>query len=276
MEIRYPSHPEHVKGFDTSKLRDEFLIEDLFRAGELKLTYSHFDRIIAGGIVPTGEDLKLEGADTLSAEFFFERREGGVINIGAPGQVIVDGEEFQLGPRDGLYIGMGAKEVSFRSIDTAAPAKFYFLSGPAHKSYPNKRVTQADAKKVHLGSLAESNERTIYQYLHPEVLDSCQLCMGMTLLEPNCVWNTMPAHTHERRMEVYLYFDMDPDTVIFHLMGQPDETRHMVMRNEQAVISPSWSIHSGVGTKNYAFIWGMVGENQTFTDMDHVDMADLK
>ncbi len=276
MDIRYSSHPEHAKGFDTDKIRDEFLIQNLFVAGELNLTYSHFDRIIVGGITPVDKALPLEGAQTLGAESFFERREGGVINIGAPGQVIVDGESFTLGTRDGLYIGMGAKDVSFVSSDASAPARFYFLSGPAHMSYPNKQVTLADAKKVHLGSLAESNERTIYQYLHPEVLDSCQLCMGMTLLEPNCVWNTMPAHTHERRMEVYLYFDMDPDTVVFHLLGQPNETRHMVMRNEEAVISPSWSIHSGVGTKNYSFIWGMVGENQTFTDMDMVEMSDLR
>lgn len=276
MEIRYSSHPEHAKEFDTDKIRDEFLIQNLFVAGELNLTYSHFDRIIVGGITPVDKALQLEGAQTLGAESFFERREGGVINIGAPGQVIVDGESFTLGTRDGLYIGMGAKDVSFVSSDASTPARFYFLSGPAHMSYPNKRVTLADAKKVHLGSLAESNERTIYQYLHPEVLDSCQLCMGMTLLEPNCVWNTMPAHTHERRMEVYLYFDMDPDTVVFHLLGQPNETRHMVMRNEEAVISPSWSIHSGVGTKNYSFIWGMVGENQTFTDMDMVEMSDLR
>lgn len=276
METRYATHPEHVKGFDTDALRNEFLIQNLFVVGQLNLTYSHIDRIITGGITPTAEALKLEGAKTLGADYFFERREGGIINIGAAGQVTVDGENFALGSRDGLYIGMGAKEVSFASSDPDQPAQFYFLSGPAHKSYPHKRVTQSDAKMVHLGSLAESNERTIYQYLHPDVLDSCQLCMGMTLLEPNCVWNTMPTHTHERRMEVYLYFDMEPDTVVFHMMGQPNETRHLVMRNKEAVISPSWSIHSGVGTKNYTFIWGMVGENQTFTDMDMVEMKDIR
>ncbi|MBN2428111.1 MAG: 5-dehydro-4-deoxy-D-glucuronate isomerase [Deltaproteobacteria bacterium] len=276
MEIRHPSHPEHVKHMDTQSLREEFLIEELFQAGQLNLTYSYFDRIIVGGSVPTDKALALEGGKTLGAASFFERREGGVINIGSPGTVTVDGEGFHLGTRDGLYIGMGATDVSFASDQKTDPAKFYMLSGPAHKSYPHQRVTQANAKRVHLGSLAESNERTIYQYLHPDVLESCQLCMGMTLLEPNCVWNTMPTHTHERRMEVYLYFDMDPDTVVMHLMGQPDETRHLVVRNEEAVISPSWSIHSGVGTKNYTFIWGMVGENQTFTDMDGVPMQALK
>jgi len=276
MEIRYPLHPDHFKQLDTQKTRDAFLIENLFISGKMSLTYSHFDRIIVGGICPSEKELHLEGGETLGAEYFFERREGGVINIGAPGKVIIDGTVFPLGNKDGLYIGKGAKEVSFTSDDPKNPSKMYFLSGPAHHSYPNKLVSQKDAQKVHLGSLEESNERTIYQYLHPAVLESCQLCMGMTVLEPNCIWNTMPVHTHDRRMEVYLYFDMAPDTVVFHLMGQPDETRHIVMRNEEAVISPSWSIHSGAGTKNYTFIWGMVGENQTFTDMDPVDMKDLK
>ena len=276
MDIRHPSHPDHVKTLNTEELREQFHINDLFQADKINLTYSHFDRIIVGGISPEAKELELEGGKDLGADSFFERREGGVINVGAPGKVIIDGETYELGNRDGLYIGMGAKDVKFVAGDDKELTKFYFLSGPAHKSYPNKHVSLADARKVHLGSVEESNERTIYQYLHPEVLPSCQLCMGMTLLEPNCVWNTMPAHTHERRMEVYFYFDMEPDTVVFHLMGQPQETRHIVMRNEEAVISPSWSIHGGTGTKNYSFIWGMVGENQTFTDMDPVDMKDLK
>ncbi len=188
----------------------------------------------------------------------------------------MDEEEFCLGSFDALYIGMRAVDVVFESVEDENPAKFYFLSGTAHKSYPHKKVTQAEAKKIHLGCPAEANVRTINQYLHPDVLDSCQLCMGMTALEPNSVWNTMPSHTHERRMEVYLYIDMAEEDVIIHLMGQPSETRHIVVRNEQAVISPSWSIHSGVGTKNYSFIWGMVGENQTFTDMDMVEIENLK
>ena len=276
MDVRHPIHPDHSKTFSTDQLRREYLISQLFTPGQLNLTYSHFDRIIVGGIMPTLTPLALEGGKILGADSFFERREGGVINIGAPGTVIIDGTEYPLGRHDGLYIGKGAMAVSFVSADSATPAKFYFLSGPAHQTYPHRRVTRDDARQVHLGSLAESNERTIYQYLHPEVLNSCQLCMGMTVLEPNCVWNTMPTHTHERRMEVYLYFDMDPEALVFHLMGPPDETRHLVMRNEEAVISPSWSIHSGVGTRNYTFIWGMVGENQTFTDMDPVAMQDLK
>ncbi len=276
MDVRHPIHPDHSKTFSTAQLRQEYLISQLFTPGQLNLTYSHFDRIIVGGIMPTLTPLALEGGKILGAESFFERREGGVINIGAPGTVIIDGTEYPLGRHDGLYIGKGAGTVSFASADSATPAKFYLLSGPAHQAYPHQRVTREDARQVHLGSLAESNERTIYQYLHPEVLNSCQLCMGMTVLEPNCVWNTMPTHTHERRMEVYLYFDMDPEALVFHLMGPPDETRHLVMRNEEAVISPSWSIHSGVGTRNYTFIWGMVGENQTFTDMDAVAMQDIK
>jgi len=275
MEIRHPMHPEQGKKCDTAELRKNFHVSDLFQPGKLNLTYSHFDRIIIGGICPSDKALTLEGGSTLGTDIFFERREGGVINIGSEGVLTIDGKSYPMGNQDGFYIGMGAKEVSFASKNPADPAKFYFLSGPAHKSYPHKLVTLADAQKVHLGTLEESNKRTINQYLHPAVLESCQLCMGMTILEPNCVWNTMPVHTHERRMEVYLYFDMDPDTVVFHLMGEPNETRHIVMRNEEAVISPSWSIHSGVGTKNYTFIWGMVGENQTFTDMDHVPMKEI-
>ena len=276
MEIRHPMHPEQGKTLDTEELRKHFLISDLFAPGKMSLTYSHFDRIIVGGICPADEPLKLEGGSTLGADYFFERREGGVINIGPSGILTIDGTEYPMDTQDGFYIGMGAKEVSFASKDPKAPAKFYFLSGPAHRTYPHKLVTLEQAKKVHLGTLEESNKRTINQYLHPAVLESCQLCMGMTILEPNCVWNTMPCHTHERRMEVYLYFDMEPDTAVFHLMGEPSETRHIVMRNEEAVISPSWSIHSGVGTKNYTFIWGMVGENQTFTDMDHVPMDQIR
>lgn len=276
MEIRHPMHPDQGRTLDTEGMRKHFLITELFQPGKLNLTYSHFDRIIVGGICPGKEELKLEGGKTLGAVSFFERREGGIINIGNEGVLTIDGTEHVLKARDGFYIGMGAKVVSFKSKDPSNPAKFYFNSGPAHKSFPHKAVSLEQANKVHLGSLEESNERTIYQYIHPAVLETCQLVMGMTLLEPNCVWNTMPCHTHERRMEVYLYFDMAPETVVFHLMGQPQETRHLVVRNEEAVISPSWSIHSGVGTKNYTFIWGMVGENQTFTDMDHVDMKILK
>ncbi|MDC7125028.1 MAG: 5-dehydro-4-deoxy-D-glucuronate isomerase [Spirochaetales bacterium] len=276
MDIRYPVHPEHGKTMDTETLRKEFLIQNLFVKDQINMTYSHVDRIITAGICPVDKELKVEGGKELASEYFFENREGGVINIGGSGKITLDGESFDMNNSDGFYIGKGTKDVSFSSSDPSKPAKFYFLSGPAHKEYHSKWIPLEKANKVHLGSIEESNERTINQYLHPAVLETCQLCMGMTILEPNCVWNTMPVHTHERRMEVYFYFDMDPDTVVFHLMGKPDETRHIVMRNEEAVISPSWSIHSGVGTKNYTFIWGMVGENKTFTDMDHVAMKDIK
>lgn len=276
METRYPVHPSQGKTMDTNALRDAFLIENLFTPNSVRLIYSHFDRIIIGGICPTTAPLVLSGAKELASSSFFARREGGVINIGGAGKIVLDGKSYEIGPRDGLYIGMGTEEISYTSDDPHLPAKFYLLSGPAHKSYPNTLITQNEARQVKLGSLQESNKRTIYQYIHPEILQSCQLCMGLTVLDPNCIWNTMPVHTHERRMEVYLYFDMSPETIVFHFMGTPDETRHIIMRNEQAVISPSWSIHSGAGTNNYTFIWGMVGENQTFTDMDHVPMSDLK
>jgi 4-deoxy-L-threo-5-hexosulose-uronate ketol-isomerase len=276
MEIRYPAHPEDFKTYTTEQIRKDYLIEKLFEPGKMNLTYSHVDRIIVGGVCPANDVLALEGGKELASEYFLERRELGLINIGSQGMVTVDGTAYELGPQDGLYIGMGAKEVAFTSADENSPAKFYFCSAPAHHSYPTKRVTLEDAKQVHLGSRKESNQRIIYQYVHPAVLQSCQLVMGMTILEPENVWNTMPCHTHDRRMEVYMYFDLPEDAVVFHLFGEPAETRHIVMRNEQAVIMPSWSIHSGVGTTNYTFIWGMVGENQTFTDMDHVPMDVLR
>ena len=275
MEVRYPAHPEQFKTLTTAALRKEYLIEDLFVPGTTRLVYSHVDRIIVGGICPAGEAVKLEAGKELGAESFLERREMGLINVGGNGTVNIDGTDYVLDSRDGLYVGMGAKALSFRSADAGRPAKFYFNSAPAHHSYPTKKVGLNDAKQVKLGSLAESNTRTIYQYVHPAVLESCQLVMGLTILEPHNVWNTMPCHTHERRMEVYFYFDLPEDAAVFHLTGEPTETRHLVVRNEQAVISPSYSIHSGVGTTNYTFIWGMVGENQTFTDMDHVPMNEL-
>jgi len=275
MEIRYASHPQDAKKYDTKELREKFLVEDLFKFGQVKLVYSHVDRIIFGSAVPTDKALTLEAGKEIGADYFLERRELGIINIGAAGRVYLDGEVYELAARDGLYVGMGIKEVKFESVDAKNPAKFYLNSAPAHKSYPTVKIEISKANPNHLGSLSQSNERTIYQYVHPAVCESCQLLMGLTVLEPNNMWNTMPCHTHDRRMEVYLYFDMDEDAAVFHFMGEPNETRHIVMRNEQAVISPSWSIHSGVGTKSYTFIWGMVGENQTFTDMDAVDMKEL-
>ncbi|AOY76084.1 5-dehydro-4-deoxy-D-glucuronate isomerase [Clostridium formicaceticum] len=275
LEVRYASSNKDAKGYDTQRLREEFHIGGLFQRDEIKLVYSHIDRIIAGSVAPVEKELKLEAGKEIGAEYFLERRELGIINIGEKGIVILDGEEFELDKRDGLYVGMGIKDVVFKSVDKENPAKFYINSAPAHTSYPTVKINIKDANPVNLGSEKELNKRTIYQYVHPNVCKSCQLLMGMTLLEEGSVWNTMPAHTHDRRMEVYFYFDMDEDAMVFHMMGEPKETRHIIMRNEEAVISPSWSIHSGVGTKKYTFIWGMVGENQTFTDMDHIDNKDL-
>ena len=276
LDVRYANHPEDSKHYTTEELRKHYFIETIFVADDANLTYSHVDRIIAGGIMPVTKEVKLEGSKELGSEFFLERRELGVINIGGPGKIVVDSVEYKMNSRDGLYVGMGSKELTFSSDDAENPAKFYVNSAPAHTTYPIVKIDIEKANPVKLGSLANSNERTIFQYVHPAVCKSCQLLMGMTVLEPNNMWNTMPCHTHERRMEVYFYFNMQPETRVFHLMGEPTETRHIIVGNEQGVISPSWSIHSGVGTSNYTFIWGMVGENQTFTDMDHVAMEDLR
>lgn len=276
MEIRQPIHSEHAKQLDTAGLREQFLIEDMFQAGQINLTYSHIDRIIVGGAVPTTEALMLEGGKEIGVDYFLERRELGAINIGEPGLAIVDGETFEIGTREAIYVGKGTKEVKFESVSAEKPARFYVNSAPAHMTYPTRKITREDASPETLGSQENCNVRTINKYLHPAVLPTCQLLMGLTELAPGSLWNTMPCHTHERRMEVYLYFNMKDDNIVFHYMGEPQETRHIVMRNEQAVISPSWSIHSGVGTAAYTFIWSMVGENQTFHDMDHVAMSDLK
>lgn len=276
METRYAHHPDQVRAMDTAALRRHFLIEDLFRPGELRTVYSHVDRVIAGSAVPLERPLELSASKELGVEYFLQRRELGILNLGGPGTVRVDGRDHALGRRDGLYVGMGTRQVSFRSAETAGPARFYLLSAPAHAAHPTRPVTVENARKLELGSAQEANARTINQIIHPAVLPTCQLVMGLTQLEPGSVWNTMPAHTHERRMEVYLYLDLPADAFVLHLMGPPGETRHLVVRNEQAVLSPSWSIHSGVGTRAYSFIWGMAGENQTFDDMDPVAMSDLR
>ena len=276
MNIREPVNSKYAKTLDTQGLRDNFLVETLFTAGEVCLTYSHIDRVITGGCMPVNMPVALQVGKEIGADYFLERRELGSINIGGAGKVLVDGEEYHIGPREAIYIGCGAKKVQFSSDDPAQPAKFYINSAPAHSSYPCKKITQEMASPETLGSTETSNRRTIYKYLVPDVVDTCQLLMGMTVLEQGSIWNTMPCHTHERRMEVYFYFDMSDDHAVFHFMGKPQETRHLVVRNEQAVISPSWSIHSGVGTSNYTFIWGMAGETQTFADMDFVATADLK
>lgn len=276
MDIRYANHPNDVKRYTTDEIRENFLIEEVFTGDKINLTYSHVDRIIAGGVMPVEGELELAGGKELGSEFFLERRELGIINIGGDGKVILDGTEYEIKSRDGMYVGMGTKEVKFISIDKENPAKFYINSAPAHKNYPTVKIEFEKAQPVRLGTVENSNKRTIYQYVHPNVCESCQLLMGMTMLDEPSIWNTMPCHTHERRMEVYFYFDMAEETRVFHLMGEAKETRHIVVKNEEGIISPSWSIHSGVGTGNYTFIWGMVGENQTFTDMDHIGMEDLR
>ncbi len=276
MELRTASGPRDVKHYDTSRLREEFLIDSLFQPDEIKLVYSHIDRIITGSAVPVAGPLTLSGGSELHTAHFLDRRELGVINIGGEGAVTVDGARFALRSRDGLYVGMGAKEVRFESTDAVSPAKFYLNSAPAHRTCPTVLIRPEDCQKVELGTLEESNHRTICKYILPGQVESCQLVMGMTSLMPGSVWNTMPCHTHDRRMEVYLYFDMPENAVVFHYMGEPAETRHIVMRNQQAVISPSWSIHSASGTRAYTFIWGMVGENQAFDDMDPVAMQALR
>ncbi|MBE5950102.1 MAG: 5-dehydro-4-deoxy-D-glucuronate isomerase [Lachnospiraceae bacterium] len=287
MELRTAASPRDVKHYTTDRLREEFLIDDLFHADEIKLVYSHIDRIITGSAVPVAGKLVLTAGDELRADYFLERREMGVINIGGAGVITIDGRDYTVNYKEGMYIGMGSKDISFASVDAKNPAKFYLNSAPAHKTYPTVLIKPEgtpedgvvivkDSNKVELGNLADSNHRTICKYILPGQVESCQLVMGMTKLEEGSVWNTMPCHTHDRRMEVYLYFDMKEDSLVFHYMGEPTETRHIVMKNEQAVISPSWSIHSGCGTRAYTFIWGMVGENQAFDDMDGVAMGDLR
>ena len=276
LDVRYANHPEDAKGYTTEDQRKHFLVERIFSSDEILMTYSHQDRMVFGGAMLVSKTVGLEAGKEFGTAFFLERRELGLINIGGPGRVTVDGEPFDLVKGDGMYIGMGKREVSFASASVSNAAKFYLVSAPAHTTYPTVKIELAKANPRKLGSLESSNERTIYQYVHPAVCRSCQLVMGMTILEKGSVWNTMPCHTHERRMEVYLYFDMAGDARVFHFHGQPSETRHLVVANEQAVISPSWSIHSGVGTGSYTFIWGMAGENQTFDDMDTVSPENLK
>ena len=280
MEVRPGANPVDVKTYDTDRLRHDFLIQDLFVADQIKTVYSQIDRIIVGAATPAKNTLTLEAGAELRAQYFLERREMGIINIGGSGTVTVDGKDYKFKYKDGMYIGMGAKEIKFASDDSSNPAKFYFNSAPAHKTYPTVFIDPdkdiLPENKKELGCLESANHRTINKYILPGQVESCQLEMGMTCLEPGSVWNTMPCHTHDRRMEVYLYFEVPDDAVVFHYMGEPTETRHIVMRNEEAVISPSWSIHSASATHAYTFIWGMVGENQDFDDMDHVDMKDLR
>jgi 4-deoxy-L-threo-5-hexosulose-uronate ketol-isomerase len=276
IEIRQVSHPEAVKRFDTEELRRHFLIERLFSLGEVLLTYSHIDRLIVGGAMPGKDRIALPTPKAVGTDAFLKRRELGIINIGGPGRVLVGGSTHELAHRDGLYVGMDAGEVAFESADANEPAKFYLVSTPAHAAYETVKIPVEKANSFKLGELATANKRTINQYIIPGVCESCQLVMGLTQLEPGSMWNTMPCHTHDRRSEAYVYFDLGTDARVVHLMGEPTETRHLIVANEQAILSPGWSIHSGVGTSHYAFIWAMGGDNQDYTDMDMVAMSDLR
>jgi len=276
MEIRYSADDVRYQHMGTDELRSSFLINNLFQRDEITLLYSDIDRVIVGSASPIGQKLTLSSAKELAAEYFTQRREIGVINVGQRGKITVDGKEFSMESLDGLYIGRGSRVIEFETADQNSPALFYFLSYPAHNDFPTVHIERAKVESVHLGSQNEANERTIRKYIHPGGAQSCQLVMGCTELAKGSVWNTMPVHTHERRMEVYLYIDVPDEAVVFHFMGKPSETRHILVRNREAVISPSWSIHSGAGTTNYTFIWGMGGENQEFGDMQRSDMAKLK
>ena len=276
LEIRYAEHPDDVMCYDTDTMREHFLFEDVFLEDEISLCYTHSDRVVFGGAFPMGETLRLKGGKDFGSDVFLDRRELGVICVGGQGKISVDGTEYAMKKGDGLYIGKGVKDVAFSAAGVNNPPRFYLASAPAHTAYPTVFIPIEKANPKKLGEAATVNVRTIYQYVHPAVCQSCQLVMGMTVLEEGSVWNTMPSHTHERRMEVYMYFDVKFDAAVFHMHGQPNQTRHIVMGNEQAVISPSWSIHSGVGTAAYSFIWAMAGENQTFDDMDTIPTDELK
>ena len=281
MDIRYSCNQRDFRRYNTQETRNEFLITGLYKADEVVSVYSHVDRMVTLGCMPVHEVVSIDkGLDVwanFGTEYFLERREIGIFNIGdGAGTITADGKTYHLGYKDCLYITQGTREVTFASDDPSAPAKFYMVSAPAHCAYETKLITIADAAKRPMGSLETCNKRTINQFIHPSVLKTCQLTMGMTTLEPGSNWNTMPSHTHERRMEIYTYFEIPENQVVFHMMGQPQQTRHVVMQNYDAIISPSWSIHSGVGTSNYTFIWGMGGENQAFDDMDNIPTTELR
>ena len=273
--IRYATNPEDANRYDTNRLRQDFLIPDLFNDNEINMVYSHYDRYIVGGAKPGKPDLRLETIDPLKAEYFLERREMGVINVGDKGVVTVDGNRYELDFKEALYIGRGSRDVTFSPAGQGKPL-FYLNSAPAHREYPTKKITQAEAEIVELGSLKTSNERIIRKLIVHSIVKTCQLQMGMTTLAEGSVWNTMPAHVHNRRMEAYFYFELPEDQSVCHLMGEPDNTRHIWMHNNQAVLSPPWSIHSGAGTSNYSFIWGMAGENLDYGDMDGCKTTDLR
>lgn len=276
MEIRFQNSPQETKQMDTEQLRKNFLVQNLMQDDTVQLVYSHYDRVIIGGAKPVNKTVMLPNHPELRAGYFLERRELGIINVGAAGIVIADGKEFAVNKLDCVYLGKETKEVKFKSTNKKEPALFYLLSAPAHHKYPNKLMTKEKASPVNLGEVGTANKRTIYKYIHLDGIKSCQLVMGLTVLENGSVWNSVPPHTHTRRMEVYFYFDVPAEHRVFHFMGQPQETRHIVTANNEAVISAPWSMHYGCGTSNYGFIWGMAGENQVFSDMDAAPIATLK
>ena len=280
MDIRYSCHPRDFQRYNTEEIRKEFLIQNLYRPDEVSAVYSHVDRMVTLGCMPVKKAVPIDqGIDVpvnFGTQYFLERREIGIFNIGGPGRIMTGGQEYALNYKDCLYIGMGERQVELSSLDEAYPARFYMVSAPAHTHYENRLITIEQAAKRRTGSAETSNLRTINQFIHPDVLRTCQLSMGMTRLESGSVWNTMPAHTHERRMEIYMYFELPEDQAVFHFMGEGSQTRHLVLHNEEAVISPSWSIHCGAGTSNYTFIWAMGGENQTFDDMDVINIPELR
>ncbi len=276
MEIRFQQSPAETRTMTTAQLRENFLVEGLMEPGNIKLVYSHYDRMIIGGAVPTVNEIGLPNEGELKANYFLERREIGIINVGGSGTVMADGASYSLDKLECVYLGKGTQDVRFSSTNSTDPAMFYLLSVPAHHTYPNRKMTKAEAAPVNLGDISTSNKRTIYKYIHNDGIESCQLVMGLTVLDEGSVWNSVPPHTHTRRMEAYFYFNLDAAQRVMHFMGEPQETRHLVMANNDAVISAPWSMHFGVGTANYGFIWGMAGENKEFTDMDPVPVPTIK
>jgi 4-deoxy-L-threo-5-hexosulose-uronate ketol-isomerase len=276
MEVRFENSKKEVSRMTTQELRESFLVEELMQADKTTLVYSHYDRVIVGGVKPVNSAVTLETNEELKAEYFLERRELGIINVGGSGVVVADGVTYDVDKMSCLYLGKGTKDVSFKSTDAHNPAVYYLLSSPAHASFPNRLMTKEEAAPVQLGDITTSNKRTIYKYIHLDGIRSCQLVMGLTVLETGSVWNSVPPHTHTRRTEIYFYFDLPENQRLFHFMGEPQATKSLVMQNHDAVISPPWSVHFGCGTSNYAFIWGMAGENQVYSDMDPLAVADVK
>lgn len=276
MKIRFEHSPKEVSKMNTKELREAFLMQHLMKEDEITYIYSHYDRLITGGVKPLHQSVSLGNHEELKADFFLERRELGIINVAGDGTVIADGISYEMPKQSCLYLGKGTKDVQFKSRSADHPAAFFLLSSPAHQTYENRLMLKEEASPVSLGSIETANKRTVYKYIHLEGIRSCQLVMGLTVLEQGSVWNSIPPHTHTRRTEVYFYFDVPEGQRIFHFMGEPEETRHMVMNNYEAVVSPPWSIHCGSGTSNYGFIWGMAGENQVYSDMDAVSVTEMK